>query len=171
MGESLQPPGRPYGPASGAWTCGFPGFPATSPVALHAVPAMMRARSHGTAGSRLVPPAPSTAGPCADPWGPCGGIGRRDRLKICFPQGSACSSQARGTNTLGTATASAAKPFFDKTAARPDPTGSGFDLRDCLVTPPHTPPIEAGHAFAKLPIDCRLVLFPPPFVRVHDSVT
>ena len=29
--------------------------------------------------------------------GPCGGIGRRDRLKICFPQGSARSSRARGT--------------------------------------------------------------------------
>lgn len=28
---------------------------------------------------------------------PCGGIGRRDRFKICCPQGRACSSQARGT--------------------------------------------------------------------------
>lgn len=29
--------------------------------------------------------------------GPSGGIGRRDRLKICCPQGRACSSQAWGT--------------------------------------------------------------------------
>ncbi len=29
---------------------------------------------------------------------PCGGIGRRDRLKICCPQGRAGSSPARGTN-------------------------------------------------------------------------
>ena len=31
---------------------------------------------------------------------PCGGIGRRGRLKICCPQGRAGSSPARGTNKI-----------------------------------------------------------------------
>lgn len=60
-----------------------------SPVAKRAAPVMMR-------------PAPSrrrlSRRPGFGARGPCGGIGRRDRLKICFPQGSACSSQARGTS-------------------------------------------------------------------------
>ena len=35
-----------------------------------------------------------------DTYGPCGGIGRRDRLKICCPYGRPRSSRGRGTKPL-----------------------------------------------------------------------
>lgn len=54
-----------------------------------------RAFSLGRAEPR--PGTPPDDGGGDGPGSPCGGIGRRGRLKICCPQGRACSSQARGT--------------------------------------------------------------------------